>query len=91
MGDMFCCFGFQLIAKGKNASELFPAVVKNVASKNIEVRQRYGGYDSFGSRVSPRDFTRNFLIRNNGKLPLHLVFIYLCFVKKEKNIYIYMK
>lgn len=28
---------FQLIAKGKNASELFPAVVKNVASKNIEV------------------------------------------------------
>lgn len=30
-------FSFQLIAKGKNASELFPAVVKNVASKNIEV------------------------------------------------------
>lgn len=30
-------FIFQLIAKGKNASELFPAVVKNVASKNIEV------------------------------------------------------
>lgn len=28
---------FQLIAKGKTASELFPAVVKNVASKNIEV------------------------------------------------------
>lgn len=28
---------FQLIAKGKSASELFPAVVKNVASKNIEV------------------------------------------------------
>lgn len=26
-----------MIAKGKNASELFPAVVKNVASKNIEV------------------------------------------------------
>ncbi|KAI3362101.1 hypothetical protein L3Q82_012426 [Scortum barcoo] len=26
-----------LIAKGKNASELFPAVVKNVASKNIEL------------------------------------------------------
>lgn len=30
---------YQLIAKGKNASELFPAVVKNVASKNIEVRK----------------------------------------------------
>uniref|UniRef100_A0A8C9G659 Adaptor related protein complex 3 subunit beta 1 n=1 Tax=Pavo cristatus TaxID=9049 RepID=A0A8C9G659_PAVCR len=31
-------FGFLfMIAKGKNASELFPAVVKNVASKNIEV------------------------------------------------------
>uniref|UniRef100_A0A3Q3WFS3 Clathrin/coatomer adaptor adaptin-like N-terminal domain-containing protein n=1 Tax=Mola mola TaxID=94237 RepID=A0A3Q3WFS3_MOLML len=28
-----------LIAKGKNSSELFPAVVKNVASKNIEVRK----------------------------------------------------
>uniref|UniRef100_A0A4W5K7V8 AP-3 complex subunit beta n=1 Tax=Hucho hucho TaxID=62062 RepID=A0A4W5K7V8_9TELE len=29
-----------LIAKGKNASELFPAVVKNVASKNIEVLKK---------------------------------------------------
>ena len=28
---------FQLIAKGKDASDLFPAVVKNVVSKNIEV------------------------------------------------------
>uniref|UniRef100_A0A8C9YHM7 Adaptor related protein complex 3 subunit beta 1 n=1 Tax=Sander lucioperca TaxID=283035 RepID=A0A8C9YHM7_SANLU len=28
-----------LIAKGKNASELFPAVVKNVASKNIELKK----------------------------------------------------
>lgn len=26
-----------MIAKGKNASELFPAVVKNVVSKNVEV------------------------------------------------------
>lgn len=34
----FAVFLFlQIIAKGKNASELFPAVVKNVASKNIEV------------------------------------------------------
>ncbi|XP_025057189.1 AP-3 complex subunit beta-1-like isoform X3 [Alligator sinensis] len=28
-----------VIAKGKNASELFPAVVKNVASKNIEIKK----------------------------------------------------
>lgn len=28
---------FQLVAKGKDASDLFPAVVKNVVSKNIEV------------------------------------------------------
>ncbi|KAF3849277.1 hypothetical protein F7725_015774 [Dissostichus mawsoni] len=28
-----------LISKGKNASELFPAVVKNVASKNIELKK----------------------------------------------------
>lgn len=27
----------QMIARGKNASDLFPAVVKNVACKNIEV------------------------------------------------------
>lgn len=26
-----------MIAKGKDASDLFPAVVKNVVSKNIEV------------------------------------------------------
>lgn len=35
--DKIVLFVFQMIAKGKNASELFPAVVKNVASKNIEV------------------------------------------------------
>ena len=29
----------QMIAKGKNASMLFPAVVKNVACKNIEVKK----------------------------------------------------
>ncbi|XP_074022960.1 AP-3 complex subunit beta-1 isoform X2 [Numenius arquata] len=28
-----------MIANGKNASELFPAVVKNVASKNIEIKK----------------------------------------------------
>ncbi|XP_053909881.1 AP-3 complex subunit beta-1 isoform X2 [Cuculus canorus] len=28
-----------MIAKGKNASELFPSVVKNVASKNIEIKK----------------------------------------------------
>uniref|UniRef100_A0A3Q3VKQ4 AP-3 complex subunit beta n=1 Tax=Mola mola TaxID=94237 RepID=A0A3Q3VKQ4_MOLML len=28
-----------MIARGKNASDLFPAVVKNVASKNIEVKK----------------------------------------------------
>uniref|UniRef100_A0A7M4FHB6 AP-3 complex subunit beta n=1 Tax=Crocodylus porosus TaxID=8502 RepID=A0A7M4FHB6_CROPO len=28
-----------VVAKGKNASELFPAVVKNVASKNIEIKK----------------------------------------------------
>lgn len=28
-----------MISKGKNASELFPAVVKNVASKNIEIKK----------------------------------------------------
>lgn len=27
-----------MIAKGRNASDLFPAVVKNVVSKNVEVR-----------------------------------------------------
>ena len=26
-----------MVAKGKNASDLFPAVVKNVVSKNVEV------------------------------------------------------
>lgn len=31
----------QMIARGKNASDLFPAVVKNVACKNIEVSYRF--------------------------------------------------
>ncbi len=29
-----------MVAKGKDASDLFPAVVKNVVSKNIEVGSR---------------------------------------------------
>ncbi|XP_053151858.1 LOW QUALITY PROTEIN: AP-3 complex subunit beta-1 [Hemicordylus capensis] len=29
----------EMIARGKNTSELFPAVVKNVASKNIEIKK----------------------------------------------------
>ncbi len=28
---------FKMVAKGRNASDLFPAVVKNVVSKNMEV------------------------------------------------------
>lgn len=36
-----------MIARGKNASDLFPAVVKNVACKNIEVRNVLGGPGSF--------------------------------------------
>jgi AP-3 complex subunit beta len=28
-----------MVAKGKDASDLFPAVVKNVVSKNIEVKK----------------------------------------------------
>lgn len=32
-------FVFQMIAKGRDASILFPAVVKNVVSKNIEVKK----------------------------------------------------
>ena len=31
----------QMVAKGKDASDLFPAVVKNVVSKNIEVCYKY--------------------------------------------------
>lgn len=30
-----------MIARGKNASDLFPAVVKNVACKNIEVGDEF--------------------------------------------------
>ena len=30
---------WQMVAKGKDASDLFPAVVKNVVSKNLEVGQ----------------------------------------------------
>lgn len=30
-----------MVAKGKDASDLFPAVVKNVVSKNLEVGIKY--------------------------------------------------
>lgn len=44
-----------MIAKGKDASDLFPAVVKNVVSKNIEV--------SFISYFFHANFLLNIFIR----------------------------
>jgi AP-3 complex subunit beta len=38
-----------MIAKGKNASDLFPAVVKNVVSKNVEVKTEHKMCFIFGS------------------------------------------
>lgn len=43
-----------MVAKGKDASDLFPAVVKNVVSKNLEVRM---GKNTF-SCVSGFDETK---------------------------------
>ena len=34
-----CFIMLQMVAKGRDASDLFPAVVKNVVSKNIEVKK----------------------------------------------------
>ena len=35
--SVHCIVLVQMLAKGKDVSELFPAVVKNVAAKNLEV------------------------------------------------------
>ncbi len=35
---LFCLF-IQMIAKGKDAADLFPPVVKNVVSKNMEIKK----------------------------------------------------
>jgi len=37
-----------MVAKGKDASDLFPAVVKNVVSKNTEVSNTVLRMDVFG-------------------------------------------
>jgi len=37
-----------MVAKGKDASDLFPAVVKNVVSKNTEVSNAMLRMDVFG-------------------------------------------
>ena len=34
---IICVHSVQMVAKGKDCSDLFPAVVKNVVSKNSEV------------------------------------------------------
>jgi len=40
-----------MIARGKNASDLFPAVVKNVACKNIEVSETGSGSELTGCHL----------------------------------------
>lgn len=84
---LFIYFFLQLIAKGKSASELFPAVVKNVASKNIEVWHNWGiirtthCYDSFHSHatqhvasqsMTPKGGTYRTIVRSTDNLFLTL-------------------
>lgn len=69
-----------MIARGKNASDLFPAVVKNVACKNIEVcDQPLSDFKVCGSKSSDLDqrfgsYTYAFL---HGLKNPHEVGIYL--------------
>lgn len=70
-----------MIAKGKNASSLFPAVVKNVACKNIEVKklvyvylERYAEEQQDLALLSISTFQRGlkvyllcFMVRENSK------------------------
>lgn len=56
---VYCCLHdkLQMVAKGKDASDLFPAVVKNVVSKNLEVNPHH-------PILSPR----NFILTHNSML-----------------------
>lgn len=55
MIDVVDVFTLQMIARGKNASDLFPAVVKNVACKNIEVCN-HSAYCLFGGFLLQMEF-----------------------------------
>lgn len=60
-----------MVAKGKDASDLFPAVVKNVVSKNLEVRT-FGHFNHWFSlqckqTLSKADKIRFFLIWTTWK------------------------
>lgn len=77
------CYQLQMIAKGKNASTLFPAVVKNVACKNIEVKklvyvylERYAEEQQDLALLSISTFQRGLKVRFNGFYK-HLLFVIL--------------
>lgn len=68
-----------MVAKGKDASELFPAVVKNVVSSNLEVKKlvyvylvRYAEEQQDLALLSISTFQRGLKVDSIFKFYLHI-------------------
>ncbi len=77
-----------MIAKGKDASDLFPAVVKNVVSKNMEVKKlvyvylmRYAEEQQDLALLSIATFQRGLKVR----LYLKEIHLFILFIRIQIN------
>jgi len=72
-----------MIAKGKDAADLFPAVVKNVVSKNMEVKKlvyvylmRYAEEQQDLALLSIATFQRGLKVKENSSHKFFRLFLF---------------
>jgi AP-3 complex subunit beta len=72
-----------MIAKGKDAADLFPAVVKNVVSKNMEVKKlvyvylmRYAEEQQDLALLSIATFQRGLKVKENSSQKFFRLFLF---------------
>jgi len=75
-----------MIAKGKDAADLFPAVVKNVVSKNMEVKKlvyvylmRYAEEQQDLALLSIATFQRGLKVKHSSKKKFFFDYFYFYF------------
>lgn len=82
-----------MVAKGKDASDLFPAVVKNVVSKNIEVKKlvyvylvRYAEEQQDLALLSISTFQRALKVFNATSSNIRVLQMIKLLVKREREV-----
>ena len=67
-----------MVAKGRDCSNLFPAVVKNVVSKNPEVRDKYSYWHVHVHVHADLVMENNWTTNQTYSSSLHSLYVHVC-------------